>query len=126
MADAGGRRHDAEVVEGLLPPAQERIALAVALELALGVDREGSRVAEGVDLHRVIDHQVDIDERVDRRRVTAQLVHRVAHRRQVDDRGYAGEVLHQHPSGLEGDLDAGLRIRVPGGDRLDVLGGDRL
>ena len=35
--DAGGRRHDPEIVEGLLPPVQELVALAVALELQLGV-----------------------------------------------------------------------------------------
>ena len=58
VADAGRRRHDAEVVEGLLAPAQERVALAVALELELGVDGEGARGAEGVDLDRVVDHQV--------------------------------------------------------------------
>ena len=59
MADPGRRRHDAEVVERLLAPAQERVALAVALVLALGVDVEGARVAEGVDLDRVVDDQVD-------------------------------------------------------------------
>ena len=82
-------------------------------------------VAEGVDLDRVVDHQVDVDQRVDRRRVAADLLHRVAHRRQVDDGGDAGEVLHQHPRRLEGDLDAGLGGRVPAGDRLDVGGADR-
>ena len=41
MHDAGGRRHDAEVVERLLAPLQELVALAVALELALGVVEEG-------------------------------------------------------------------------------------
>ena len=35
--DPGARRHDAEVVERALPPAEEGVALAVALELALGV-----------------------------------------------------------------------------------------
>ena len=125
VADPGRRRHDAEVVEGLLPPLEERVALAVALELALGVDGEGARVAEGVDLDRVVDHEVDVDQRVDRLRVAADLRHRVAHRRQVDDGGHAGEVLHQHPRGLEGDLDAGLGRGVPGGDRLDVVGGHR-
>ena len=125
VADAGRRRDDAEVVEGLLPPLEERVALAVALEVVLGVDREGALVAEGVDLDRVVDHQVDVDQRVDRRRVAADLLHRVAHRRQVDDGGDAGEVLHQDAGGLEGDLDAGLGGGVPGGDRLDVGGADR-
>ena len=50
---------------------------------------------------------------------------RVAHRRQVDDRGHAGEVLHQHARGREGDLLARLRLRVPARERLDVGGADR-
>ena len=125
VADPGRRRHDAEVVEGLPAPLEERVALAVALELALGVDGEGALVAEGVDLDRVVDHQVDVDQRVDLLRVAADLGHRVAHRRQVDDRRHAGEVLHQHPGRLEGDLDARLGGGVPAGDRLDVGGADR-
>jgi hypothetical protein len=125
VADPGRRRHDAEVVEGLLAPFEERVALEVAFEVVGGVDREGALVAEGVDLDRVVDHQVDVDQRVDRARVAADLLHRVAHRRQVDDGGDAGEVLHQHPGRLEGDLDAGRRRRVPAGDRLDIGGADR-
>ena len=39
--DAGVGRHDREALERLLAPAQERVALGVALELALGVAREG-------------------------------------------------------------------------------------
>ena len=126
MADAGRRRHDAEVVEGRLSPAQELVALLVALELALGVDLEGALVAERVDLDRVVDHEVDRDQRVDLRRVGAELVHRIAHRGEIDDRGNAGEVLHQDARGLERDLVRGLGLRVPGGDRLDVGGADRL
>ncbi len=125
VADPCRRRHDAEVVEGLATPLEERVALAVAFELALGVEGEGALVAEGVDLHRVVDDQVDVDQRVDLLRIAADLRHRVAHRRQVDDRGDAGEVLHQDPCRLEGDLDARRRGRVPAGDRLDVGVGDR-
>ena len=125
MADPGRRRHDAEVVEAVLAPLEERVALAVAFEVALGVDREGALVAEGVDLDRVVDHQVDVDQRVDRGRVAADLLHRVAHRGEVDDGGDAGEVLHQDAGRLEGDLDARLGRRVPGGDRLDVGGAHR-
>ena len=39
--DAGVGRHDAEVVERVLAPAQERVALAVARELELGVQLGG-------------------------------------------------------------------------------------
>ncbi len=125
VADAGRRRHDAEVVEGLPAPFEEGVALAVALELALGVDREGALVAEGVDLDRVVDDEVDVDERVDPLRVAADLGHRVAHRGQVDDRRHTGEVLHQDAGRLEGNLGAGLGGGVPAGDRLDVLGPHR-
>ena len=97
-----------------LPPAQERVALLVALELALGVAHERVARAERVDLHRVVDHQLGGHQRVDLGRVAAHLRHRVAHRRQVDDRGHAGEVLHQHARGRERDLLARLGLGVPG------------
>ena len=125
MADPRRRRDDAEVVERLTTPLEERVALAVAFELALGVEREGALVAKGVDLHRVVDHQIDVDQRVDLLRIATDLRHRVAHRRQVDHRRHAGEVLHQHPRRLVGDLGAGLGRRVPARDRLDVGGGRR-
>ena len=63
VADAGCGRNDAEVVEGVLAPLEERVALAVALEVALGVYGKGAGVAEGIDLDRVVDHQVDVDQR---------------------------------------------------------------
>ena len=79
-----------------LAPAQEGVALAVALELALGVVHEREAGRELVDLHRVVDHQLDRLQRVDPGRVAAEVAHRVAHRREVDDRRHAGEVLEQH------------------------------
>ena len=57
--DAGVGRHDLEVVERTLPPAQERVALAVARELELRVERERVGAAEVVHLHRVVDHELD-------------------------------------------------------------------
>ena len=126
MADPGRRRDDAEVVERLLAPAQERVALAVALVVAVGVDVEGARVAERVDLHRVVDDQIDRDEGIDRARIAAEPLDRVAHRGQVDDRGHAREVLHQHPGGLERDLLRGLGLGIPRRDRLHVVSPDRI
>ncbi|CAB4872705.1 unannotated protein [freshwater metagenome] len=119
--DAGVRRNDLEGLEGLLAPLEELVALAVALELALGVDREGVGGAEGVDLHRVVDHELRRDERLDLGRVAAELGHRVAHRSEVHDGRHAGEVLEHHARRGEGDLRAGLRLRVPRGERLDVV-----
>ena len=93
--DPRARRDDLEVVERALAPAQEGVALAVPLELELGVpdDREPRR--ELVHLHRVVDHELDGEERVDPLRVAAEVVHRVAHRGEVDDGRYAGEVLQE-------------------------------
>ncbi len=107
VADAGVRRHDAEVVEGLLAPAEEGVPLAVAVELELGVGCEGGTAPELVDHHRVVDDQVRRVARVDLLRVAAERRQRLAHRRQVDHRGDAGEVLQQHTRHVEGDF--GLR-----------------
>ena len=104
MADAGARRHDAEIVERLLAPAQEGVALAVALELDLDVLVEGRRAAEIVDHHRMVDDQIDRRERVDLLRIAAELDHRLAHRREIDHRRHAGQILHQHARRAEGDL----------------------
>ena len=105
--DARAGRHDAQAVERRLRPAQQLVALAVALVLAVDVEGERVRRAEAVDLHRVVDDEVGRHERVDARGVAAEVGHRVAHRGQVDDRGHAGEVLQQHARGHERDLRLG-------------------
>ena len=122
--DAGGRRHDAEVVERLLPPLEKLVALAVALELALGVVEQREHAAELVHLHRVVDDEVDRDEGIHLPGVAAQPCHGVAQRGQIDDAGHAGEVLQDHPRGLERDLDLAGGLRTPVGDGLDGLLGN--
>ena len=119
--DARPGRHDLEVAEALLAPAEEGVALAVALELELDVAREGAARAEDVDLHRVVDHELDRDQRVDLLRVAAEVGHRVPHRREVDDGRDAGEVLEQDARRREGDLAARLVRRHPPRDRFDVV-----
>src|SRR5206468_468136 len=76
--------------------------------------------ARDVDLDRVVDHQLRRNEWVDLRRISAHRRHRVAHRRKVDDRRHAREVLHQDPSRREGDLLARHGRRIPAGECLDV------
>ena len=119
--DARPRRHDLEVAEGLLAPAEERVALAVALELELDVPREGAVRAEDVDLDGVVDHELDGNQRVDLLRVAAEVGHRVPHRGEVDDGRDAGEVLQEHPGRREGDLAVRLVRGDPARDGLDVL-----
>ncbi len=122
--DAGAGRHDLEVLERALPPAQELVALAVALVLDLDVAPERLRGAEDVGDDRVVDDQLGRRERVDLGGVAAEVGHRLAHRRQVDDAGHPGEVLHDHARRRELDLLVGLGIGVPAGECLDVVGGD--
>ena len=125
MADACARRHDTEIVERLLAPFQECIALDIALVFAVHIHLEGAGIAELVDHHRVVDNQIDRVQRVDLLRVTAQRLDPVAHGRQIDDRGHAGEILHQHAGRAIGDLARVLAALVsPFRKCLDVIHGD--
>ena len=119
--DAGVGRNHAEVLERVLAPAQERVALAIARELEPGVEVGGVGFGVVIDLHRVIDDELDRLQRIDLSRVAAEPQDAVAHRRQIDDGGHAGKVLQQHARGGEGNLLLDLRRHVPAGQRLDVL-----
>ena len=59
-------------------------------------------------------------ERVDLRRVAAEVGDRLAHRGEVDDAGHAGEVLHHDAGGRELDLGVGLGRGIPRSERLDL------
>ena len=122
--DPGPGRHDAQVAECGLGPAQQLVALAVAVVLAFHVEGEGAGRPELVDLDGVVDDEVGRDQRVDQARVAAEVGHRVAHDGQVDDRRHAGEVLEQDPGRHERDLRLGGGARSPGEERLDILGAD--
>ena len=121
VADADVGRDDAEVGERLRAPTEKRVALAVPRELELGVLVEGVDAAELVDLDRVIDDEIGRLERVDPVRIAAELDEGLAHRRHVDDRRDAGEVLEQDAAGVKGDLLVGCRLRIPLEERVDVL-----
>ena len=120
MDDSRSGRHDLEVPEALLAPAEEGVALAVALELELDVADERAARAEDVDLHRVVDHELDGNQRVDLLRAAAQVRHRVAHRGEVDDGRDAGEVLEQDARRRERDLAVRLVCRDPARHGFDV------
>ena len=121
MADAGARRHHAEIVERLLAPAQKGIALAIALILEADILGEGFLVAEMIDHDRVVDHQIDRRQRIDLLGVAAHGLHGVAHGRQIDHGGHAGEILHQHARRAIGDFAVGFAVLQPGADGLDIV-----
>jgi hypothetical protein len=124
MHDAGVRRHHLEVAERGLAPAQEHVALAVALELDFVVVLQRVGGAVFVDLHRVIDHQLGGRQRIDLLRIAAELDDGFAHGRQIHDAGHAGEILHDDSRRREGDFMARQRFRIPLEQRLDIAFGD--
>ena len=72
MDDADAGRHDVEALERGGAPLEELVALAVAAKLDLHVALEGVGLTVVVDLHGVVDDEVDGDQRLDDRRVTAE------------------------------------------------------
>ncbi len=120
--DAGVGRHDGEVLEGCLSPAQEGVTLLVAMELQVGVELQGLRGTKLVDLHRVIDNQLGRLQRIDQRWVSAKRLHRVAHGGEIDHGRHAGEILQQNAAGHEGDLLHRGALAVPRGQGADVIG----
>ncbi len=126
VADAGARWHHGEVVECLLAPAQELVALAVALHLDRDVLLECLIVAETVDHHRVVDDQVHRRQRIDLLRIAAGLGHGVAHGCKIDDCRDAGEVLHQYAGRAVLDLHRGAARIQPAHQGFQVVGADCL
>jgi len=95
-------------------PAQEGIALTVALVFASTLIRKASGVAVGVDLDGVVNHEVNEEVGVDALRVAALAGHLVAEggRRSGDD-GDTGEVLQENAGGQEGEFAVGDRGTAP-------------
>ncbi len=104
MHDAGIGRHGAEILKRRLAPAQERIALLIALKFQQSVQLKRVVGAVVIDLHRVIDDQIDGDQRVGLLGIGSHFLERVAHRGEIDDAGHAGEILQDHAGGPEIDL----------------------
>ncbi len=69
----------------------------------------------------MVDDELRRDLGTDPRGVAAEVAHRVAHRREIDDRGHAGEVLVKDAGRAKRDRPSRLVLRVPRRDRLDVV-----
>ncbi|VGP77270.1 hypothetical protein SB00610_03759 [Klebsiella quasipneumoniae subsp. similipneumoniae] len=121
VANPGARRHHAESAEGLLPPTQKCVAFVVPLHFQADVVFEGLVVAEAVDGHRVVDHQVARRKRVHLRGIAAQAFHRLAHGGQIHYRRHAGKVLHQDASRTVGDLPVGMGLFQPTGKGTNIF-----
>ena len=74
-----------------------------------------------IDLHRMIDHQIDRHQRFDTLGIAAELARRAAHRGEIGERGKAGEVLQHDARDDERNLFAARRVRLPRGELAHVL-----
>jgi len=119
--DAGVGRNDGEVLKGGLSPAQELVALLVAQEFEFGVEIESFGRAEFIDLHGVVDDEFRGLDGIDDRRIAAERLDGIAHRREIDHGGNAGEILHQHARGRELDFLGGDGFGVPVDESHDVV-----
>ena len=111
--DAGVGRHDLEIAERRLAPAQEGVALAVALELDAIVVGERLRGAVAVDLHRVVDDQLGRRQRIDLVGIAAEARHGLAHRGQIDDAGTPVKSCMITRAGVNEISCDGVRLRDP-------------
>ena len=118
--DPGTRRDHLELTQRVLAPAQEREPLVVAAELQVHVALERVRPAEHVSDHRMVDHQLGGNQRIDLARIAAEFGHRLAHDGQVHHRRHAGQVLHDHPCRAELDFGGRLGRRIPARESGDV------
>src|SRR6185312_9462249 len=119
MNDSGIGRNDAEVLESRLAPTQKTVALAITLEFEKRVRAERVLRAKLIDLHRMIDDQIDGDQRICKLRVGVQIAQGVAHRSEIDHAGNTGKILQKHAGWHEADF-ARRRLHIPFRDILDV------
>ncbi len=122
--DADARRHETESLERLLAPFEKFVTLAVALEFHLHVQPQRRGRAGKINLHRVIDHEIDRHERLDDFGIAAEALHRAAHRGEIDHQRHAGEILQNDPRDDERNFLVRRRFRVPVGQRLDIFAAD--
>src|SRR5205823_9759044 len=119
--DADPRRHDLERVERLHAPLHELVTLGVALEFDLHVEVERIPGAVVIDLHRMVDDEIDGHQRLDQLRVPAHALRDAAHRGEVAQQGNAGEILQHDARYDEGNFLGSGRVRSPAGGVARVL-----
>src|SRR6478672_13861338 len=121
MDDADSRRNKLESFKSLLTPLEKLVTLAIALERHVQIEFERARRTKEIDLHRVIDNQIDRHERLDDLRVASEPLHSAAHRCEVDNQRNSSEVLQNNARYDEWDFRVRWRLRVPVRQCFDIF-----
>ncbi len=124
MYNAGIRRYDPEVVEGLLAPLEEGISFTIAGEFNFGVFCQRGTGAKDVHLHGMVNDKLCRRQRIDFSGIAAELTHGITHRGKIDDCRNAGEVLQQHPRRHVGDFVHRFGVSIPVRQLFDIGGSD--
>jgi hypothetical protein len=82
--DPNSRRHNFKTIEGLHAPFEKLITRLVAFEFHFHVELERVRPRGIIDLHGVIDDEIDRHERLNNFRIFIQTRGRRAHRGEID------------------------------------------
>ena len=101
---------------------QEFITLTIADKFYFRVAEDGLGAAEDIDLHGMVDNEIDRHRRIDFLWIAAHALHRAAERSQVDQRGYTGEILQDDTRRAKGDLNRPGILRVPRRQILHIFG----
>jgi len=117
-ADAWG--NDAKGLESLLAPLKEFVAFTVAFKFILHVQHEGLFGAVDVDLDGVIDDEIDGNEGFDELRIFFEPSDGIAHSGEIDEKGYASEILQNDAGDSEGNFFRGRFLCIPAGKIFDV------
>lgn len=98
-------RNNSKVFECFLTPLEESKALLVTVELNLLILFFSISVSSNVDLHGVINDEINLAERVYFVGVTSKLLHSCTHSGQVNNSGHTCEVLKDDTGRLEGHFN---------------------
>ena len=93
VANARSGRNDAHILKRRLGPLQEAITLTVALEFHVHVLLKSIGAASRIGDHRMINHQIERNLRIDARGVGTQIACGFTHHGQVNEHWHTGEIL---------------------------------
>jgi len=122
--DADSRGNDAEGFEGLLAPLEEFVTFPIAEKLDGEVAIQSALGTGEIDLHGVVNDQINRHERFHHGRIHSGDPGGVAHGSEVDDERHAGEVLEDDPGHGERDFVAPGVLGIPIRQIADVLFGN--